>query len=102
MAASATSEAVTAAASPLPCSLGCHFLHGRRALELGSGDGLLGLLLVHFAAQVALTDHKGRGDRPAERNTDLARERHDAAAAAVGGAVPSLPEAASVAPSAHT
>jgi predicted nicotinamide N-methyase len=70
----ATSSTVGAAGGLPPYTLGCHLLHGRRVLELGSGYGLLGLLLAHFARSVTLTDHNDEVLQLLRRNVQLAEE----------------------------
>lgn len=57
-----------------PYTAGCHLLHSRRVLECGSGYGMLGLLMGHFASEVVMTDYKEEVLELLERNCAHAAE----------------------------
>ncbi len=76
--AAASSADAGATPSPPPYTLACHLLHSRRVLEFGSGYGLLGLLLGHFARSVTMSDHKEEVIELLRRNVLHAEETRTA------------------------
>jgi len=60
-----------------PTSLGCLLLHGRATLELGSGCGLLVLLLRRFASLTCATDHNSEVLALLQRNKQHDEQRRN-------------------------
>lgn len=49
-------------------TVGCHLMHRRNIIELGSGYGMLGLMMGRFAKSVTITDYKKEVIELMERN----------------------------------